>query len=126
MSTIYISGKISGDRNYRTKFMDAEAEMMARGWKVTNPARTDPDMEIRSIMIRDLIGVLTSDAVYALPDWKESAGARLETAMAVYCKIPIYYSLTEVPNLWDRDDLPFADAVPPGEAAYDFWSDDTD
>ena len=26
----------------------------------------------------------------------------------------------------DDDGLPFADAVPPGEAAYDFWADDTD
>lgn len=126
MSCIYIAGRIRGDKDYVRKFMDAEAELRAKGWHVHNPARTDPEMDLRDIMVRNLVCLLTSGAVYALPDSAASPGAKIELALANYCGITVYRGMDAVPDLYDMDDLPFADAVPPGEAAYDFWADDTD
>ena len=103
MSTIYISGRISGDKEYFQKFADAEAMLRALGWWVLNPAKLDPGMDIRRIMGIDLAQVLGADAVYALPDWHNSEGAEIEVRVALRCGIPVYAEMEAVPDLFDRE-----------------------
>lgn len=103
MSSIYISGRISGDKEYFQKFADAEAMLRALGWRVLNPAKLDPGMDIRRIMGIDLAQVLGADAVYALPDWHNSEGAEIEVRVALRCGIPVYAEMEAVPDLFDRE-----------------------
>lgn len=100
MSTIYISGRINGEPEYFRKFADAEANLRARGWRVFNPARLDPCLDIRRLMGIDLAAVLGSDAVFALPDWHDSDGATIEIRLAIRCGIPVYAELEAVPDLF--------------------------
>ena len=103
MSTIYISGQIRGDVGYFRKFADTEAQLRALGWRVLNPAKIDPGMDIRRIMGIDLAQVLASDAVYALPDWYDSEGAEIEVKLALRCGIPVYAEIESVPDLFDQE-----------------------
>lgn len=103
MSTIYISGRINGDREYFRKFADAEAQLRGLGWRVLNPARLDPRMDIRRIMGIDLAQVLSADAVYAMPDWHDSQGAEIEVKLAIRCGIPVYSDIEYVPDLFDQE-----------------------
>ena len=103
MSSIYISGRISGDKEYFRKFADAEAQLRTLGWRVLNPAKLDPGMDIRRIMGIDLAQVLGADAVYALPDWHNSEGAEIEVRVALRCGIPVYAEMEAVPDLFDRE-----------------------
>lgn len=103
MSSIYISGRITGDGNYFRKFADAETALRARGWRVLNPAKLDPGMDIRRIMGIDLAQVLGADAVFALPDWHDSEGAEIEVRVALRCKIPVYAEIEAVPDLYDQE-----------------------
>lgn len=103
MSSIYISGRMTGDAEFFRKFADAECQLRARGWRTFNPARLDPTMDIRRAMGIDLAAVLASDAVFALPDWQQSDGATVEVKLALRCGIPVYAELEAVPDLFDRE-----------------------
>lgn len=80
---VYIAGKIRGDKNYKAKFEEAEAYLKALGHSVMNPAvlpssgfRHEEYMKICLAMLE------TCDAVYMLPDWRKSKGARAEYKFA--------------------------------------------
>lgn len=103
MSSIYISGRMTGDAEFFRKFADAECQLRARGWRTFNPARLDPTMDIRRAMGIDLAAVLASDAVFALPDWENSKGAEIEIRLALRCDIPVYSDFEYVPDLFDQE-----------------------
>lgn len=92
----FISGKITGDKNYKAKFEDAQKTLESRGFVVINPACLplglwDADyMRICHAMID------SADIVIFLPDWRNSRGARLEKQ---YC------NYTGKPNLDFEDAL---------------------
>lgn len=101
---VYISGKIGeevlSDATLR-KFDRAETLLRGQGHQVFNPTRSGlgEHAEYRSvvrgtsfyteIVLLDLKALSKCDAIYLLPDWKDSPGAKveLEFARAIGLKI---------------------------------------
>lgn len=80
---IYLSGKISGDPDFKEKFASKEKELTEQGHLVFNPA-LHPDMFTwEQFMELDLKALGNCDAIYLLEDWKDSRGAKIEYDEAV-------------------------------------------
>jgi hypothetical protein len=89
-SRVYLSGKITGDPDYKTKFGAAEFYLKQAGYDVSSPASLNiPEGEWQYAMRRALILMLASDGVALLPDWKESKGACIEARLAADVGIPV-------------------------------------
>lgn len=89
MRKIYISGKVSGEdlEEVREKFERAEYTLRStfRRAEVVNPMRLhNPRIpkEWEDYMAEDVRALLTCDAIFMLPDWSLSRGARIEMAIA--------------------------------------------
>ncbi len=82
MKTVFLSGKITGDPNYRAKFEAAAQELTAAGFAVMNPA-TLPDGYEYDAYIRICNVMLDeSEAVCFLLDYLTSSGALQELLRA--------------------------------------------
>jgi len=75
---IYLSGKITGDENYKNKFITVEKELTNKGYEVFNPAVMPNMFSWEEFMKLDLMVLSFCDAICLLPDWKESRGAVME------------------------------------------------
>lgn len=75
---VYIAGKITGDKNYWIKFRAVECEIVKAGAIALNPANLPEGMAGGDYMPICMAMIDQADAVFFLPDWKESAGATLE------------------------------------------------
>lgn len=75
---VYISGKITGDPNYREKFNAAKVFLESIGCAVLNPASLPDGMRIGEYMRVNFAMIDVADECVFLPDWEESRGARLE------------------------------------------------
>ena len=75
---VYLSGKITGDSNYRQKFNTMAEELLSYGYVVFNPAVLPDGFEYSDYMALDLLILSKCDAIILLRDWKKSPGARLE------------------------------------------------
>ncbi len=83
---IYIAGKISGDPEYRKKFA-AVAEKIRKDWEsaiILNPAELPEGLQPKDYMRMCFAMIDAADILYALPDAKDSAGAKLEIAYCEY------------------------------------------
>lgn len=84
VKTVFISGKITGDPLYRKKFEHAQRKLEAAGFTVMSPAvLPSSGFPHRSYMKISCAMLDACDAVYFLPDWKESEGAVYEFGRAV-------------------------------------------
>ena len=79
---IYISGKITGDENYKSKFSAAQNALEEKGHTVMNPAILPSGFTWTEYMAVCLAMQNVCDASLFLPDWKESRGAIVEHADA--------------------------------------------
>lgn len=84
---IYISGKMSGVKDYNyPAFFEAEYILRRLGYDVVNPARTgvQEGWEWKDYLKKDLVDILTKnvDTVVTLEGWEDSRGARLEVHVA--------------------------------------------
>ena len=91
---IYLSGPMSGlpDHNY-TAFSRAATKLRGHGYIVYNPAENfagHQGLPRSEYMRLDLAHVQMADAVFVLPDWRYSVGARLEVAIAQELGIAVY------------------------------------
>lgn len=82
---VYIAGKMTGlpDKG-RAKFADAAKMLQDKGHIVLNPAELPDGMPGTRYMPICLAMVQAADTVYALDNWKDSNGARIEVRYARY------------------------------------------
>lgn len=98
---IYISGKITGEPNYKEKFEKAvhflikNSKTICGEDKITpyNPASLNlpKNATWKDYMNYDLKILLDCDAIYMLENWQESKGARLELIVAAELEKKIFY-----------------------------------
>lgn len=81
---IYIAGKITGDPNYRAKFEEAENFYKKKGYTVLTPTWMPTGMQPADYMRICFAMIDTADVVAFLPDFKRSAGARVEHTYCCY------------------------------------------
>jgi hypothetical protein len=87
---IYISGRITGDRDYRKKFLDAGNRLKNAGHHPLSPVTPVSDcIDWQSAMRGALRTMMLSDGVALLPDWSESKGAMIEASLAQEVGIPV-------------------------------------
>lgn len=75
---IYLSGRITGDDNYKSKFEEYENKLKLFGHEVFNPASFPNMFSWEEFMEIDLKILSLCDAIFLLEDWKESRGAKIE------------------------------------------------
>ena len=100
---IYIAGKISG-LNYSDAFMtffNAAGLLRRLGHEPVNPMEVNSLGEIpwADYMKRDIPVLLGCDAIYLLPDWHDSKGARLEKHLAEELGMLVIYESKPVETL---------------------------
>lgn len=93
---VYISGKITGLPIYESRlyFLTAKVYLECLKHTVINPFDLKPFLGIKTYfcyMISDLWNLMFCDAIYMLPNWKESRGARIENAFAKLLGLKIIY-----------------------------------
>lgn len=84
MSTVYLAGKITGDPAYREKFMAAAIKLEREGHIVLSPAVLPVGLKAADYMRITGAMLEAADSVYMLKNWKDSEGAQIEYALAVY------------------------------------------
>lgn len=101
---LYLSGKISGDPDYKKKFEHFENIFAGAGHSVMNPARIKmydafkwEDYMVVSAAMQSLC-----EAIVLLPDWMESRGARCEANAAHNLKQQIFFLKKEGNCIWCR------------------------
>lgn len=83
---IYISGKISGEKNYMRNFMDAENYLRSKGHcDIVNPTTIDNSQsEVwQDYMRADIKAMMDCNAIYMIDGWERSRGAVLERSIAL-------------------------------------------
>jgi len=86
--SLYISGKITGDPDYKQKFANAERILIYCGFNPVNPTVINETEWIKA-MIEALVMMLGCDVVVLLPDWGESKGVQIEKDLAEKLGMPI-------------------------------------
>lgn len=86
---IYVSGPMTGipQSNYPA-FNDMASKLRTEGHEVINPAENEDtgNMTWADFMRIDISQILTVDAMFLLPGWENSKGARLEVLVAAALK----------------------------------------
>lgn len=82
---VYISGAIQNDKmSYREKFKSAHSHLESLGHSVLDPSLLPPDMPLTKYMPICMAMLEQADAIYMLPDFRDSEGAMLELDYAMY------------------------------------------
>ena len=84
MSKVYIAGKITGDKDFKSKFGTAQKLFEEAGHAVLNPAELPGGMNPGDYMRICLSMVDSADIVYFMQSFKDSKGAQIELRYAEY------------------------------------------
>lgn len=95
---VYLSGPITGVKDYWKPFEEAEEKLASAGYAVINPAKLPEGMTRRQYMAINLVSLMTADAVLTLPGWDNSIGAVIEVSLARYW---VFRSTTRLSS-WPR------------------------
>ena len=84
----YLSGPITGHKNYRQQFARAAGTLKEMGYAVINPAELGAalpldQMSYEDIMKIDMELLATADYLVQLPGWGDSKGANRELGFAL-------------------------------------------
>ena len=88
MKRVYIAGKVTGENRKacEAKFEHAEKYIRTKGCEPINPTKLVKEgtewEEAMTIYLNELTGC---DAIFLLPDWHESMGAKQELVTALNC-----------------------------------------
>lgn len=113
---IYISGPITGVKNYWEAFEQAAEDLEGLGYIPLNPARLPEGMTNEQYMRICFAMIDSADAVLFLEGWRNSSGANLEAAYCGYTKKPVAFykcradliggkNPREVTQAWLKHDL---------------------
>lgn len=90
---IYISGKITGTKDYIKRFERAEKTLS--NYIVINPAKVNAQLPIETTweeyMKMSMCMLEMCNAIYMLKDWEDSKGARLEYEFAKSKNYKIFF-----------------------------------
>ena len=87
---LYISGAVTGVKNYKVLFRTAETKLMRAGYEVLNPiVLCQDDWSWKMCMKRVLKAMLDCDALALLDNWEQSKGANIEVSLARQLEMPI-------------------------------------
>lgn len=93
---IYIAGKVTGldPESVNKKFFEQEILLAQQGYDVINPIRLVESSGLQNdtwenIMRHCLAALVFCDAIYLLPDWHDSRGARVELSTALALQMEI-------------------------------------
>lgn len=91
MIVAYLSGPITGIKDYKDRFAKAEAKCLNVVDQTINPAKTPlrDDWEWLDYIITDLSMMREATVMVQLPGWKDSRGVMMERLMAFCLGIPI-------------------------------------
>jgi nucleoside 2-deoxyribosyltransferase len=89
---IYIAGKITGDPNFKEKFMSIQKDFEAAGYAVLNPAELPNEMNPGDYMRICLSMIDSCDIAYFMPDYEDSKGAQIEVRYANYIGKQVIYN----------------------------------
>ena len=127
MTSIYVAGKLSGDLdNNKKKMIKYATELIKKGYIVYVPYWTfdidlcnthfdkpgegddfwaDDEKKGYDFWVKwfDFYWLSKCDAIFFLPNWKESKGATLEHDEAARLGMPMFFDLDDVPNKVEND-----------------------
>ena len=92
---IYISGPITGTKDYMSRFSTAHLNLARQGYSVVNPAMVNAmlpeDTTYEEYMDMSFVMLDMCDSVYMLDGWENSKGACMEFERAVNNDLEIIY-----------------------------------
>lgn len=99
MVKMYISGPISGTKDYVERFWEAECKLNEAGFETVNPVTLSIELEKKEnrqfswkeYIENDLEALAKCDAIYMMNGWEKSKGACVEHAFAKTNHLMIYY-----------------------------------
>lgn len=107
-SVLYLSGPITGVKNYKRIFMAARDALAAKGYQVINPAEMSEVLHTGATwadyMDISLELLRKADALVQLPGWEQSRGANRELGFALASDL-IVISLAALLEGGDTDGL---------------------
>lgn len=96
---VYISGPITGTKNYAIRFAEAEARLEKMGFSVFNPARVNAELpenlEHEEYMEMSMAMLGMCDGIYMLNGWRDSRGACREYGYAMGKGLRIWHEPEE-------------------------------
>ena len=92
---IYISGPISGTKDYMERFSSAEKKLAEEGYAVLNPAKVNaqmPEVTTYDEYMAICFAMLEmTDTIFMLHEWRNSRGAQMERRFALEKDYDILY-----------------------------------
>lgn len=98
---VYISGAITGQKEAKSAFDAAARMIMKKGQTPISPYYNTwllPDGTHTEYMILAFAAMEMCEAVYMIPGWENSEGARMEERKARHSSMTIYYDAEDIPN----------------------------